>query len=223
MREIAEGQVASMKKEPGSVVETLQRTEMVDSRELLLRHRSGDSEAFGSLVDAYRSPVYSYLIRCGVEEADRDDLFQDIFIKIHGAAAKYQENKPLHPWLFTIVANTVRTHFRKKRVRRLVFSTPLEREPVETAPSSEEKASARQTVDWLEKEIPRLPLPQREVLVLACCQSIPQAEIAAVLDMPLNTVKTHLRRARLKLVRLHAERNHIPKGSPGNNGEAHHE
>ena len=60
-----------------------------------------------ALVSRYRAAVYSYLVRCGVAEADRDDLFQEIFIRIHRAASRYRPDCPLHPWLFTIVANAV--------------------------------------------------------------------------------------------------------------------
>ena len=65
-----------------------------DERQLLLRHREGDPEAFGALVKEYRGPVYAYLTRCGIETDLRDDLFQDIFIKIHRAAASYQAHRP---------------------------------------------------------------------------------------------------------------------------------
>ena len=66
---------------------------------------------------------------------------------------------------------------------------------------------ARQTATWLEEEIRRLPFMQREVLVLACIENLAHKEIAAALELPLNTVKTHLRRARLALVRQLARRN----------------
>ena len=63
---------------------------------------------------AYRRPVYSYLVRSGVADADRDDVFQGIFLKIHTAAGSYDPTRPLAPWLFTIVANSVRNHFRDR-------------------------------------------------------------------------------------------------------------
>ena len=179
-----------------------------DERELLLRHRDGDPSAFPKLVARYRAPVYSYLVRCGVRESDRDDVFQDIFIKVHRGAAQYQSERPLHPWLFTIVANTVRTHHRKQRVKQLVFME-REREVEDSAPDGERAAAAKQTATWLEEEIGKLPLMQREVLVLACIENLAQKDIAAALELPLNTVKTHLRRARLALVRKLARRNAV--------------
>lgn len=175
------------------------------ARELLLRHVGGDGDAFAALVADYRRPVYSYLIRCGVAEADRDDLFQTVFLRIHRAAATYQPDRPAHPWLFTIVANEVRTHLRRSRIRMLVFghvtTDPEEPAPElpDAAPDGERALAARETVAWLDSEIRRLPVGQREVLLLAGVESLPLKVVAETLGLPLNTVKTHLRRARLKL------------------------
>jgi RNA polymerase sigma-70 factor (ECF subfamily) len=183
-----------------------------DERELLLRHRAGDPRAFGGLVTAYRRPVYSYLIRCGVAECDRDDLFQEIFVKIHAAAAQYEEDCALHPWLFTIVANTVRTYHRKSKVRALVFGGRTSCEPQTRAADGERNAMAKQIAYWLEQAIPNLPIAQQEVLVLTCIEELPQKEVARILDLPINTVKTLLRRARLSLVRSLAQHNRIRRG-----------
>jgi len=182
-------------------------TAHVDERDLLLRHRDGDSKAFAGLVAGYRAPIYSYLVRCGVTETDRDDLFQEIFIKIHGAANRYNAEFRLHPWLFTIVANTVRTYHRKKKLRDLVFGGMARNEPRAAEASGERQAMVKQTVNWLEDEIPKLPLIQREVLILTCVENLPQKEVAGILEVPVNTVKTHLRRARLALGSRLARRN----------------
>ncbi len=181
-------------------------------RDLLLRHRQGDSEAFGRLVAAYRSPVFSYLVRCGVAESDRDDLFQEIFIKIHTAAAQYDPARPLHPWLFTIVANTVRTYFRKNKVREMVLADSPADEPQEVRADGEREAMARQTATWLEREIRRLPLAQQEVLILTCIENLPQKDVAEILGLPVNTIKTHLRRARLALMYRRDRRDSKPHG-----------
>lgn len=171
----------------------------VDTRRLLLLHREGDREAFEAIVADYRSPVYSYLARCGVAAADRDDLFQTVFLKIHRAAAQYQAERPPHPWIFTIVANEVRSYLRRRRVRELVFADAASHEPPDPAPGGERVMEARNTVAWLEAEILRLPLAQREVLILCCAEGLPLKAVALALELPLNTVKTHLRRARLAL------------------------
>ena len=71
----------------------------LDETSLLPRHRQGDQYAFPELLECYRSPVYGYLVRCGIGASARDDLFQEIFAKIHRAAASYQSDRPLKPWL----------------------------------------------------------------------------------------------------------------------------
>jgi len=170
----------------------------LEERMLLARHRKGEEGAFRELVSRYRAPTYGYLVRCGVSPIDRDDLFQEIFIKVHRAAATYQPERPLHPWLFTIVANTVRSYYRKRRVHEIVFNEQLP-EPVARTPDSERATEAKETVAWLEREIPNLPALQREVLLLVCVEGLPLQKVASALGIPVNTVKTHLRRARLKL------------------------
>ena len=184
--------------------------------DFLRLHRNGDPEAFAHLVAEYRGPVYSYLVRCGVPPDDRDDVFQEIFIRLHSAAAHFEADRPLQPWLFTIVANRVRTYQRKRRIREIVFaSSSAAGEPEAPDPREDYISDARRTLAWLESEIPRLPPAQREVLVLACIERLPHRQIAMTLDLPVNTVKTHLRRARLALTQRLARHNAARRSEGG--------
>ena len=174
--------------------------------ELLVRHRGGDGAAFAEFVARYRRIVYGYLVRCGVEDAARDDVFQEIFASIHRAAATYQPERPLKPWVFTIVANTVRSHHRKTRRHSRALS-PAEFQPHgSSASDSHQLAEARETAAWIERAIAALPVAQREVVALCCIEQLPQDDVAAALGMPVNTVKTHLRRARIALAQGLARR-----------------
>ena len=166
----------------------------------VLRHAQGDTHAFAEVVTMYSSPIYGYLTRCGVHPAERDDLFQDILIKVHRAATEHPPTGPTRPWLLTIAVNTVRSHFRKLKVRRVMqfHADPAKSESAPTG-TPESELSAQQTASWLEHEIEKLPLDLREVLVLCAIQGVDQKEVAATLDLPVSTVKTKLRRARLAL------------------------
>lgn len=182
----------------------------LDERNWLPRHCRGDARAFGELMSAYQAPVYGYLVRCGVPSATRDDLFQEIFVKIHLAAASYQPSRPLRPWLFTIAANRVRNHFRDEG-RRAAARAPDEDLP---CPDHGPRALAeiQETVAWLEDALPALPFAQREVLLLGSVGGLRLQEIATVLDMPLNTVKTLTRRARMGLAKALAAHSSTPAG-----------
>ncbi len=189
----------------------------LEERTWLTRHCRGDASAFPALLEAYRRPVYGYLVRSGVAEADRDDIFQTIFLKIHAAAETYDPTRPLGPWLFTIVANTVRNQFRAQAVSiKTVPSDDLldPIDPRDPNPGPEHIAEARETVAWLEQALLALPLAQREVLLLITIVGLRQPDVANSLNLPLNTVKTHLRRARLALAAGLADRD-APAGGTG--------
>ncbi len=172
----------------------------LDERRLLQRHQKGDSDAFGELVSLYRRSVYGYLVRCGVPSAHQEDLFQEIFLRVHHAAARYQPERALKPWLFTIVANVVRTHFRRAKVRRLVRADPSALETAPSAqPSGEELTQAQQTARWLEGALQKLPIVQREALILCALEKMSIQDAATALNTNPNTLKTNLRRARISL------------------------
>jgi RNA polymerase sigma-70 factor (ECF subfamily) len=178
-----------------------------EERQLLIRHRNGEPGAFAEFVARYRAPVYAYLVRCSVDAGARDDLFQEIFLKIHGAAGTYQADRPLHPWVFTIVANTVRSHFRKLGVREVVFPEHLEVELAGEAPDGQQLLGANEVADWLDRALQALPSEHREALLLFCVENLSQQEIAEALDLPLNTVKTYVHRGRMAIAQALVRRN----------------
>lgn len=173
---------------------------------LLSRHLSGDHTAFGELVMLFRARVYSYLVRSGVAEATRDDLFQEIFLKVHSAASSHDKQRPVEPWLFTIVANTVRSHFRSQSTRaKFIDGTEAPEIAVESAAS--ELAEARETKVWLDEAVKKLPEAQREAVILCCIEQLAQQDVAKILGIPLNTLKTNLSRGRAALAKALVKRN----------------
>lgn len=180
----------------------------------LPRHVLGDPTAFPALVGAYRRPIYGYLVRSGIAPAERDDVFQTVFLRVHQAAGRYQPSRPLKPWLFTIVANTVRNHLRDGHAARSSLSEDGPPDLPDDQPGTERVLEARQTMAWIEDAIAELPQAQRQVLLLVSVAELAQHEVAEVMDIPLNTVKTQLRRARLRLAeaRLRREATAGPAG-----------
>jgi RNA polymerase sigma-70 factor, ECF subfamily len=170
--------------------------------DLLARHSRGDAHAFAEFVACYRRPVYGYLARCGVDEPTREDLFQEIFTRIHRGAASYRPERPVKPWVFAIAANVVRSHFRRPRDAQALEADPIE----DAAPDVHALVEARETAVWLEGAIAALPMAQREVVILSCIEQLAQDDVAAALDIPVNTVKTHLRRGRIALAHALARR-----------------
>ena len=189
---------------------------------MLARHLAGESRAFAELVDRFGSSVYGYLSRAGLRPPASEDLFQETFMRVHVSAGRYDPAHPFSVWLLTICNNLIRSHFRKQRVRRVLTGWwrrrrgregPAELEPLDPpdgSPDAERLASARQSVRWLEEAMDRLPANQRQALSLTRLQGLSQQEAARVLDVPVATIKTWVRRARLTLAdglsRLEGER-----------------
>jgi len=89
------------------------------------------------------------------------------------------------------------------------FAGPPPEDAKDPSPDGEALASAQETAAWLERAIQALPLPQREVLILTAVEGLPLNDVASILEIPLNTVKTHLRRARLRLMESYERRTRV--------------
>jgi len=155
-------------------------------------------------VDLY-DPVYGFLVRCGVPTDVREDLAQEVFLKIHRAADNYEPRRPLRVWVLTITANTVRSYFRRRATQNRLFDDGATVEVAAPEPDSLALTEAHETARWIDSAISSLPLAQRQVLVLASVERLDHATIGEVLEIPVGTVKTHLRRARLALARTMAK------------------
>jgi len=140
-------------------------------------------------------------VRCGIQPAVADDLFQEVFFNVHRAAASYRPSQPLKPWLFTIAANAVRSHFRKRSVLTRVFSFGQTPESPAHEPSLQVASEGNELARFLDEHIAALPLKQREVVVLCCIEQLSLEETASALVMPLETVKTNLKRGRAALAK----------------------
>jgi RNA polymerase sigma-70 factor (ECF subfamily) len=192
---------------------------VVDLAELqwLPRHARGDAAAFPELMAAYQAPVWNYLGRCGVVPQLREDLFQDIFLKIHQSAPSYRASWPLRPWIFTIAANALRNHVRDRQRYRQYFVPDEMPDPPDPQPHADDGAAIAETKAWLDGAIGELPFSQREVLTLVTIEGLPLKEVAAILRISQNTVKTRLRRARLKLADMLAAHEGLGQSHGGSN------
>lgn len=193
----------------------------MDTGHLLIRHREGDNLAFHQIVERLGSDVLGYIARCGIPHPEQEDIFQDIFVKVHRAAYQYQPDKPFKPWLFGIVCNTVRSYLRYQRVKNL-FASPSDPKLDELSSSQEceyisaqKIFEAKETATWFNCAIGELPIAQREVVLLCCIKDMSHGEVAQALEIPINTVKTNLRRARIRLASKLSQRNEMLRRETG--------
>lgn len=174
----------------------------LEERTWLAAHLRGDDAAFGKLMQAFRKPVYSFLVRNGLDQNTRDDVFQEIFLKIHKSAHTYQTNRPLSPWIFTIASNTIRNLYRQNQSQNQHLTLDLNEVEtiVDESPSPDSSAQLDETINWLEQAVIQLPQAQAEAFTLSIIKGMKIKQVGEVLGLPLNTIKTQLRRARQTLL-----------------------
>ena len=77
-------------------------------------YQRGDIEAFNCLYDSYKSMVYGYLAKRVNNRTDVDEIFQDVFLRLHRSRSRYKSEFPFKPWLFAVLRNSLIDYFRKK-------------------------------------------------------------------------------------------------------------
>ena len=129
-------------------------------------------------------------------------------MRVHTAAGRYEPSRPLDPWIFTIAANAARNHLRDRatRVRAIGEATDATdmAEVADNGAGVERRVASEQMLEWLDRAITALPLPQREVLLLSAIEGLSHEAVAEALDLTVGAVKTRLRRARLALAQERA-------------------
>lgn len=152
--------------------------------------RNGSSEAFGQLFERYRDDIGRFFRRRVFDRARAEDLAQETFVAALRSVGRYEARNTFRSYLFGIAFNVWSDDRRKPRaVIDAQADTALLRAPT---PNLDEVLRVRQAVDALD------PI-DRDVVLLREFDALSYAEIAAALDIPLNTVRSRLFRARMAL------------------------
>jgi RNA polymerase sigma-70 factor, ECF subfamily len=162
---------------------------MGESVEQLLRERRYD-RALELLLERYQDKVFRMALVILRDRARAEDVTQDIFIKLWRALPLYDGRAALSTWLYTIARNTCLSALRADGYRR---TSALDET---NEPSADSRTLLSVSVDQC---VARLPDLQRQVITLFYMQDRSVSEVAAMLDLPEGTVKSHLHRARRAL------------------------
>lgn len=171
----------------------------VPDLDLIRSARSGDREAMIMLLKEIESPLYRTAYYLLNHEQDALDITQEALIRIYTSIQSYKEQAQFLTWAQRIVTNLCIDHFRKQK--EMTNIDDVER-ILSSAENVEERVIRRNTADEIEKAIEKLPAHFRTVVVLRYLQDFSYNEIANIMELPLNTVKSHLFRARKILQQL---------------------
>ena len=170
---------------------------------LLAAARQGDATALEALLVRYQPRLYRFGLRmCGNVE-DAGDVAQESLFSMARSLRNFRGESSVSSWLYTIARS-----FCSKKRRRSRFA-PAREESLDApgteagqrltdpAPSPEEAATNREIETAIAHAIHALDPPQREVLVLRDVEGLPAAEVAKILEISVDAVKSRLHRARV--------------------------
>lgn len=163
------------------------------------RLRRGDLDALAELVARYQHRLYRYLLRMVHQPAEAEDLFQQTWLRVAGQIRRYDPRRNFDAWLFTVARNLAIDHLRRLRPESIDSreADEYEKTPAalrDSAPPAIDALIARERTYLLAAALDNLPVLYREVLSLRFEEEMKLEEIAQVLDAPLSTIKSRLRR-----------------------------
>ncbi len=167
--------------------------------ELIRKAQAGDHDALVELLRSIENSVYRSAYYILGNEQDALDASQEALIRIYRKIDTYQEKAKFSTWVQRIVSNICMDKFRAKKETVSID----EHELIITDRNNVEDEVLRSSLSCdIEKAIEQLPNQYRMVVVLRYLEDFSYQEIADTLELPLNTVKSYLFRARQQLQEL---------------------
>src|SRR2546430_8573646 len=171
--------------------------------ELLGEFQQGDAGAFERLLRRHRSPLYTFFVRMLGDRARAEDLAQETFLRIVKGSAAWEQRARFQTWLYTIARNLCVDAARRDRFRRAESLDAQDGEEgsplVDAVPSDgaspDRAADSARLRPLLQRALLSLPAEQREVFVLPEQAGLPFKEIAEMVGVNENTVKSRMRYA----------------------------
>ena len=176
--------------------------------ELVTRCRSGDRQAWDTIVRNRHARIYGLAYRFTGRADEAEDLTQEVFLKVYRTLHLYRsESGGLETWIVRVARNHFIDHYRKYKVEK-TRTTPLEDHfDVATSPTTRietpaEALDRKEAGERVHRLLQKLPQDQREAVVLRDLEELTYEEISDLLKLPIGTVKSRINRGRIELARL---------------------
>jgi RNA polymerase sigma-70 factor, ECF subfamily len=161
-------------------------------RDLILRARRGDRDAFGELVTRYQTGVFNVCYRMTNERREAEDLAQETFLRVYSRLDMFDLEREFGPWVRRAAANLCLNHLESQKVTAEIDD---DRDADESS-GPEAVVEVRERSEKIRAALASLPPNYRTVVELRHYQELSYDEIATELNIPLSDVKSHLFRAR---------------------------
>jgi RNA polymerase sigma-70 factor (ECF subfamily) len=171
---------------------------------LVRRCLQGHADAMRLLIERFQPDVFGLCVRLLNHRQDAEDVAQEVFLRVFRSLHRWDETRPLKPWIMGITVNRCRTWI-SQRVRRPELVDYLQ----ETA-ARDDTDDSTEMVSEIRAAVFQLRPDYRTVFVMFHEQGHCYEDIAAAMDRPVGTVKTWLHRARLEVLDQLRQRGMLP-------------
>lgn len=168
--------------------------------ELFDAWRNGDVGSFDQLYQRYRQPLFVFLIRRGHQQTEAEEIFHDCWMRVINNEGNFSGNH-FKAWLFTIARNLSTDYLRKLRPEQLSEAD----ENAASNLSTERVLEAVDCVQLVKKSLAVLPMEQRDVFLLQHEAGLSLQQIADLMAVGRETIKSRIRYAMDTLRELMAE------------------
>ncbi len=173
----------------------------MDEADQIKRFLDGDANALCALVEAYRKPLFSFIMQLTGKENDADEIFKEVWLKAMHALPRYRHKDRFASWLFKIAHRQIIDRSRK---RKWLLSSDMESDG-HTAPEAASRTTPRDVVldhelgALVREAVATLPRAQREVFLLRMDANLTFKEIARIQKTSINTALARMSYALEKL------------------------
>lgn len=175
---------------------------MFDEQRVLRRIREGDKRAFEELLDQYEARLYRMALRYTGSVPDAEDLTQEIFLGIYRSIGNFRGASRLSTWIYRVAVNHCLEHRRKKRLDAVPHNEEIDMPSADWRDDPVQVATRQELATQVETALERLSPLHRDVILLHEMQGLTYQECAAVLNVPVGTVKSRLSNAFVRLREL---------------------
>ena len=165
---------------------------MEDAR-LVQDFLGGDTQAFNSLVQRWQPPIHRFAYRYFSNNDDAKEITQRTFIKAYQKMDTLSDTQKFSSWIYRIANNLCLDELQRagrKRSAPLEVLKTVDTQPMAAAP--DEELSKSEATVLLSKALIQIPTEQRVVVIMKEYENLTFAEIAEILDEPVNTVKSRM-------------------------------
>ena len=151
--------------------------------------KTGEDRYFEILVDRYKDKIFNFTLRYLSQKEDSEDIVEDIFVKVYFKIDKFNKEKgSFKTWIYRIAKNTIYNKLKERKIKKISY--------IDLYTDDKDVEKKYENDEIIQNAINKLKKEYKMVILLYYSKGLKYKEISEILNIPQNTVKTRLRRAK---------------------------